>query len=205
MASLLNTLIKTASVATLATSTILFTGTAQGKSLAEKEAATQISQGNDIIGAMTLFNMENNRWPNSLEELESQEYLNSIPRIGIAAAPQSSQKNAKTLGSAWEIPLPGVPVAWVKLPQGEYSTSVCKEINRTGMNYQGILKFMQRFSGPQCFGKNLNSLRVVVPISTPDLEVLVKSSKEGLELGNHLPIFNTSDPAWLVAPPEKKR
>lgn len=205
MTSLLNTLIKTASVATLATSTLLFAGVAQGKSSAEKEAATQISQGNNIIGAMTLFNMENNRWPNSLQELESQGYLSSIPRIGIAATPYKSQKNVNNLGSAWEIPSPGVPVAWVRLPQGEASTSVCKEINKLGMNYQGILKFMQRYTGPQCFGKNLNSLRVVVSISTPDLEVLVKSSKEGLELGSHLPVFNISDPAWLVPPPEKKR
>lgn len=206
MISLLITIITIALVAALAIATIFYMGGSQSKAFLAAEATEQINQGTQILGAMDLFKVDHDRWPDSLDELVSEGYLKTIPRIGITASKATiiAQANAQSLGPAWEMPMPGVPIAWVKPPEGGYTTSVCKEINSKARKYRGILKAMQISPDPQCFGKNLSNLRVVVSRSILDIEAFAESYDEELDFRSYPPVFDVSDPSWLIAPPETR-
>lgn len=206
MISLLITIITIALVAALAIATIFYMGGSQSKAFLAAEATEQINQGTQILGAMDLFKVDHDRWPDSLDELVSEGYLKTIPRIGITASKATiiAQANAQSLGPAWEMPMPGVPIAWVKPPEGGYTTSVCKEINSKARKYQGILKTMQISPDPQCFGKNLSNLRVVVSRSVADITAFAESYDEVVDSRSYPPVFDVSDPSWLIAPPETR-
>lgn len=206
MFSLVITLISIALVAALAIATLYYMGGAQNKAFLATEATEQINQGTQILGAMDLFRLDNDRWPDSLDELVDQGYLKAIPRIGINASKATivPQANAQSLGPAWEMPLPGVPIAWVSPPAGGYTTSVCKEINLKARRYEGILKSMQITPDPQCFGKNLNRLRVVVARAAADIQDLATNYEEDVDSRSYPPIWDITDNSWLIAPPDTR-
>ena len=206
MFSLIVTIISIALVSALAIATLYYMGGAQNKALLAAEATEQINQGTQILGAMDLFRVDNGRWPDSLQELVDQNYLQQIPRIGITASKANiiAQANAQSLGPAWEMPLAGVPIAWVSPPAGGYTTSVCKELNLKARRYEGILKSMQITPDPQCFGRDLTRLRVVVARSGANIEELSTSYEEQVDPRSYPPIWDITDNSWLVPPPDTR-
>jgi hypothetical protein len=142
MFSLIITIISIALVAVLALATLFYGGSAFNKGSASAQASQLLNEGQQLLGASELFYANQNRWPESVQELVAFKYLNfdlaSAAVVGNALAANS-----------WAMVAPGRPVFLTIASQLE----VCRAVNKNSYGIDGVLAQARTQVVSQCFGE----------------------------------------------------
>lgn len=219
MFSLIITIVAIALVAALALATIYYGGTAFNKGAATAAATRAISQGQQIQGAMDLFNADFGRWPRKEEILGDNEkgfvYLRSWPENTVktaalgggsavtqAVAQAASEANTgATVGNTWRVPTN--PVQPTAVLSDSVSQEVCAQINQLSRGDDGIANVVSTSYATQCFSPD--RVKFVVVVTKAGQAALTTGLNDG---GPNPPTVDTTplnvgdptDPVWVKPP-----
>jgi len=161
MFSLIITIISVALVAALALATLYYGGDAFNQGRAKANAARVANQGQQLVAAADLFRANRGRYPDSIAELVSTDYLKSVP--------MAKRPIAEALAdTAWVLPAAGLPVFTLAMPEGP----TCQQVNVTAYGLDGVLPTLYPEFSTQCAG----------PTSGPYLVVVAKAGQQLDEL-----------------------
>lgn len=174
MFSLLLTVISVALVAALAAATLFYGGQAITQSRIKAAATTVIAQGQQMLGATTLFYTERGRWPATAEELVTANYLRTLPHPPQKIAQNApaadfslnSQAFADTPDILWAQVQAGAPHFWLLRT---VSVEVCKSLNLQVRGDDGIYNAAIPGLPIQCFGTEANYTVLIHAVGTPEL------------------------------------
>ena len=203
MFSLIITIISIALVAALALATLYYGGAAFNKSAATADATKLLNQSTQLRGAAELYKADTGEYPLSLDDMVAQNYLSSIPVAAAQPAPVDLMGTAQAAGTPWVMVLAGYPVFAVT----SVTEAVCKSINKQAYGVEGILKTARSAHVTQCYGTDVNSLKMVTAKTGAMLATVAASPSAVIALGpvtgDPIPTAestDTSDAGWLVAP-----
>lgn len=164
MFSIIITIIAIALVAALALATLYYGGDSFNKGGSAARASQIVAQGQQVLGAAELFRADRGRWPHSMEEMVSLNYLKGVPSV------QSSLADAGAYSLTAHAQAAGGDVAWV-MPKAGHPTfllgsavnvDVCRSVNVRTRGDDGILKQPHINLAAQCFGAAEVDLDVVI-------------------------------------------
>lgn len=172
MFSLITVIIAIALAIALAVTALWFGGSAYNKGSAQAAAATIVNQGQQLLSATDLFYTDHKRYPNSLNELVTGGYLQSIPQPPeVLAANETFTANAQAaspFSGEWAQLDSGVPGYWMAQSVKE---DVCRHINARVRGDNGIFRDALPSISTQCFG-----------IQAPYTVLVIKPREPGLDL-----------------------
>jgi hypothetical protein len=204
MFSLIITIISIALVAALALATLYYGGKAFNKGSATAEATKILTQGQQLQGAAELYKADTGAYPLTMQAMLDGKYLTSVPVASLS--PETSPAlmgMANAAATPWVMVLSGYPVFAVT----RVSEAVCKSINLKAYGQEGILKTARTSFVTQCYGTNVNNLKMVTTKTGAMLITVAASPSAVISLGS---VINDAVPAaastdasaagWLVAP-----
>lgn len=195
MFSLIITLIAIALVAALALATLYYGGPVFNEGSERALAAKLDAQGQQIMGALELYNAEMGHYPATLEDLVSTNYLKAIP---TAAAEQAVMAAAYAATGTWSLSSPGQPVIVMK----PVSLATCQAFNKSNLGVSGVLQQAHSTKLKQCIGTDVNNLMIIQPKAASDLIYVSTDPSAVVQIGNVLttpvpPISDISNNGWL--------
>lgn len=177
MFSLVLSIVSIALVALLVLAAVYYGGGALSKAGSRAEATKLLSQSTQVLGAAELFYTDNQRWPDSIDEMVLNEYLlespiqyrasSSLTNAVLAAwnlpAVQAAEEelngsegphgNEEATGKnevvPWAAPSKGNPTYWV---YKAIAQEVCRELNRMARGDDGVYAGIVPGLVTQCFG-----------------------------------------------------
>jgi hypothetical protein len=192
MFSLIITIISIALVAALALATLYYGGTTFNKGSASAQASQLLNEGQQLLGASEVFYANENRWPESVQELVSLKYLSfSFASARVVA-------NALAANS-WSMVAPGNPVFITAAPR----LDVCLAFNKNSYGLDGVLAKAHTQVVSQCFGDPAGEIRVLVgrsremllaAVSVPDSQVSAQQVSDDV-----MPLADQAS-AWAQPP-----
>jgi hypothetical protein len=204
MFSLIITIISIALVAALALATLYYGGKAFNKGSASADATKLHVQAQQLQGAAELYKVDTGAYPLTLQAMLDGKYLTSVPVASLSpeTAP-ALMGTANAAATPWVMVLSGYPVFAVT----QVSEAVCKSINLKAYGQEGILKTARTSFVTQCYGTDVNNLKMVTTKTGAMLTTVAASPSSVIALGSVIsdavpatPSTDTSAAGWLVAP-----
>ena len=122
-------------VAALALVTLYYGGAAFNKGASEANAAKLLLQGQQLAGAADLYRADFGRWPNSLADTVTLNYLKAVP-VALAPSDGGVLPLAQAADEAWTMPTAGQPT-FVLTAAADVAT--CRALNQKSYGKDGIL------------------------------------------------------------------
>lgn len=197
MFSLIITLVSIALVAALALATLYFGGDAFNKGDASARAAQIVIQGQQLLSAADLFFADKGRWPASVDELVSTDYLKQVPSVSSASAQDSLALTSLAYAQntkLWTMPQAGRPTFVLD----GIATDTCKQVNLKTRGDNGVLRKAYTALTSQCYGTTTDALTVVVTKDRDSLSSALGAEKVS---GSSLPT-QAQAAEWLALPLE---
>lgn len=200
MMSFIISIISILLVAILALVSVLYVSDALNKGSSMARATESINQGTQILAAMDLFKVDHGRYPDDVQELVDFNYLKEVPSLKLAQSPYLYTQAVALAQEKrqWVIPKAGVPLAWTEAVSQQDFKEICKSVNYKTRRYDGILKRIQATPETQCFGPDLNDLRIVVSRTEEAIEEVTAKDPDIYDDRKTPPEETASD--WLVPP-----
>lgn len=149
MFSLIITIISIVLVAALALATLYFGGSSWTRGSATANSAQLANQGQQILGALTLYYTEHGAYPAVLNDLVASAYLKTIPVPPTSAQSPSVLEWAAAADESWEMLAAGEPAAMVR---EAVSQDVCQELNYRLLGSDAVREKADPSVMAQCFG-----------------------------------------------------
>ena len=196
MFSLIVTIISIALVAALALATLYYGGSAFTQGNAQAAAARHILQGQQVLGAAELFKADLGRWPDTMDEMVSLNYLRSAPS-SVAQATGGGVGLVRAEGTAavdsWTVVKAGRPVYRLLGVQPD----ACVSVNQKSFGVAGVLSQLRASWAAQCYSPAAVGYAVVV---TKDEASLVDAFGEAV---THEALPEPGSARWVIRPGEK--
>jgi hypothetical protein len=163
-----------------------------------------LTQAQQLQGAAELYKADTGAYPLTMQDLLTNKYLTSVPVAALSPeASPSLMGTANAAATPWVMVLSGYPVFAVT----PVSEAVCKSINLKAYGQEGILKTARTSFVTQCYGTDVNNLKMVTTKTGAMLITVVASPSAVIALGavinDAVPAATSTDASaagWLVAP-----
>lgn len=192
MFSLIITVISIALVTALALATIYYGGSAYKSGQADASAAKAVLQSQQLLGAAEVFYAAQNRWPDSLAEMVSLNYLQSIP-VATLDSGSLVMGEALAAGTAWQLPVAGQPTFTLAFPGND---AACQAVNNKTRGKTGIYNLAYTDYATQCFGSSSATLVIVASKAPQTLATVLPTA----QVATGSPSASATGPEWFTVP-----
>lgn len=161
MFSLIIAIVAIALVVALVIASGYFGGSAVTDAQAAAEATRLRNEEQQILAAVDMFDADNRRYPNDIQELVSAGYLSTAPagaKLAQLQGPAFISSAYAALTSGWSTVSAGSPVF---LTAANVNAAACAQYNKLSRGDDGILKQAYADLGGQCFGADGNYSLVI--------------------------------------------